>query len=295
MSTEPTSLAEALDRLPESPLPVVAVDSDGTVLDAMTPKHRHAFTPALIDVWGLKSRADKVAKAFLGLNLYSPHRGVNRFVALGRFLREHHADLPGMPSLDALHGWTSTAPVLSETALARRVAAEDDAGLRLALAWSLEVNRRCAALPSPRLFSGAADALRQAARVARLVVVSSGARAAITSEWRHAGVDALPLLFLTQEFGPKELVLSALARRAPGPDHVLMLGDAPPDLEAARAAGARFFPIIPASESTSWMEFARVVLPRFVAGSLEDSELYACKERWSRSLDTLANAALETA
>ncbi len=295
MSTESSSLAEALDRLPKLPLPIVAVDSDGTVLDAMTPKHRHAFTPALIDVWALQSRAEKVTRSFLGLNLYSPHRGVNRFVALGLFLRENQSELPGLPSLDALLGWVSSAPALSEAALARQVAAEDDAGLRLALAWSLEVNRRCAALPSPRLFPGAAEALRLASRAARLVVVSSGARAAITSEWRHAGVDELPLLFLTQEFGPKERVLAALARRAPGPEQVLMIGDAPPDQEAARAAGTRFFPVVPSSEEESWMELSRVILPRFAGGRLDDSELHARHERWSRSLDALASVALETA
>ena len=50
------------------------------------------------------------------------------------------------------------------------------------------------------------------------------------------------------------------------PDHVLMLGDAPADLEAAREAGALFYPILAYQERESWEEFPEA-LKRFCEGA----------------------------
>lgn len=46
-----------------------------------------------------------------------------------------------------------------------------------------------------------------------------------------------------------------------------MIGDAPGDREAARAAAALFFPILPGREAASWRLFLDEALPRFFAGS----------------------------
>jgi hypothetical protein len=46
-----------------------------------------------------------------------------------------------------------------------------------------------------------------------------------------------------------------------------MVGDAPGDMEAARANGALFFPINPGKEELSWERFYREGFQRFVEGS----------------------------
>lgn len=50
------------------------------------------------------------------------------------------------------------------------------------------------------------------------------------------------------------------------PGKMLMIGDAPGDLKAARGAGALFFPINPGAEERSWELFHQEGLERFFAG-----------------------------
>ena len=58
-------------------------------------------------------------------------------------------------------------------------------------------------------------------------------------------------------------------------EHVLVVGDAPGDLESARAAGAQFFPVLPGREEESWQDFRREFLPRFLAGESPCSPIAA--------------------
>lgn len=260
-----------------SPLPAVpsatrwiAVDSDGCVLDTMEPKHRECFTPALIEVWGLQEIAPLVRAGFLGLNLYSVHRGVNRFLALQLFwpwLDVRRPDLArARPPGDRFEAWVRQGGALSETSLAAELARyPDDTALEQAFRWSRRVNQLTRTLPPVRAFAGAADALHDAMTAGALHVVSGGNGAAIREEWRAAALDPLVSQFHTQEAGSKESILRSLAARL-GADNGLMVGDAPGDADAAEAAGVRFFPIRPGHEADSWREFRTAVLPAFRTG-----------------------------
>ena len=48
---------------------------------------------------------------------------------------------------------------------------------------------------------------------------------------------------------------------------MLMIGDAPGDLKAARANGALFFPINPGDEERSWKLFHDEALDKFIQGA----------------------------
>ena len=48
---------------------------------------------------------------------------------------------------------------------------------------------------------------------------------------------------------------------------VLMIGDAPGDLKAARGAGALFYPINPGHEEASWELFYKEACDRFLNGT----------------------------
>ena len=246
------------------------MDSDGCVLDTMEPKHRECFTPALIEVWGLQEIAPLVRTGFLGLNLHSVHRGVNRFLALQLFwqwLDDRRPDLArARPSGDRFEAWVRHGGALAETSLASELARyPDDAALEQTLRWSRQVNQLIQALPPVRAFAGAADALHDAMTTGALHVVSGGNGAAIREEWHTAGLDPLVSQFHTQEAGSKESILRSLAARL-GADNGLMVGDAPGDADAAEAAGVRFFPIRPGHEAESWREFRTAVLPAFRTG-----------------------------
>ncbi len=58
-----------------------------------------------------------------------------------------------------------------------------------------------------------------------------------------------------QEMGKKADHLRLAAAGKYPADHVLMIGDAPGDLKAARANGFLFFPVNPGAEDASWQRF----------------------------------------
>lgn len=268
----------------------IAVDSDGCVLDTMEPKHRQCFTPALIDVWGLQAIAPLAREGFLRINLYSEHRGANRFIALHLFWCWLKNRVPqeflmqNVPPFGRFGEWVCRGGTLSETTLAAELARfPTDAALNQALRWSRLVNQLGQTLPPVRAFAGAAEALAEAAAAGPLYVVSGGNGPAIREEWHATGLQPLVSGFHTQEDGSKTIILRRLAAQpAVGPG--LMVGDAPGDAEAAHDAGLRFFPIVPGREEESWHAFQHDVLPAFRAGRYTAAEAQARTEMFHTAL-----------
>ena len=82
------------------------------------------------------------------------------------------------------------------------------------------------------------------------------------------GIDAFVGAICGQEAGTKKETLGQAARTGGyAPDHVLMIGDAPGDFQAARAVGALFYPINPGAEDASWERFLKEACARFLAGT----------------------------
>ena len=55
------------------------------------------------------------------------------------------------------------------------------------------------------------------------------------------------------------------------PEHVLMIGDAPGDMKAAKANNALFYPINPGDEEKSWQRFHDEALDKFINGQYAGS------------------------
>jgi phosphoglycolate phosphatase-like HAD superfamily hydrolase len=272
---------------------VLAVDSDGCVLDAMRLKHRLCFAPAIVEVWALESVRELVVEESLRLNLHSPLRGANRFQALAalfRRLRQLLPEPPGAswPATAALDRWVARAPVLAEPALAAVARAAEPADrreLERLLRWTREVNRRVALLAPPQPFAGAQAALAQARALGmRVVVVSSATRAVISAEWQASGLDRFIDDLFAQEDGSKAQVLRALAAASAEPPSILMVGDAPGDRSAAAAAGALFFPIVPGAESEAWQALGATFLKRWATGAAVAADLDAWVARFDQAL-----------
>nr|HML48703.1 HAD family hydrolase [Clostridia bacterium] len=117
------------------------------------------------------------------------------------------------------------------------------------------------------------ECLEALAKRADLIVVSATATEALEREWRENGLMDQVSLVCGQEAGTKRGILASLVHRYPA-GHALMIGDAPGDLDAAHANGARFYPIVPAGEADSWKAFAPS-LEAFLRGEYDESPLLA--------------------
>jgi len=256
---------------------LVGIDSDGCAFDTMELKHKECFIPAIIRHFELQPVATYARQAAEFVNLYSRWRGINRFPALLKTMellaaRPEVAERQAhVPRLDALRAWLEHEPKPSEPAL---VAALDGAHgpaaaeLRRVLAWSRAVNTSIAetvrAVPP---FPFVRAAVARAALRADIIVVSATPGEALRREWSEHGLAEFVALIAGQELGRKadHLRLAAGGRYAAG--HVLMIGDAPGDMDAARAVGALFFPVNPGREVASWRRLHDEALDCFFAGN----------------------------
>ena len=101
-------------------------------------------------------------------------------------------------------------------------------------------------------FDGVKETLNLFAEKADLAVVSSANQEAVGDEWRKNGLIAQVSYVFAQNSGTKEACLDGLLRMGYQPEKILMVGDAPADLEAAKSAGVCFYPILPGQEADSW-------------------------------------------
>lgn len=249
----------------------ICFDSDGCVFDVMDLKHQECFCPAFIQQFGLQAASRAAREVWEFVNLRSESRGVNRFravVAALDLLREHpevRLKAFDVPRMAGLRRWIEEESKLGEAALER--VAGSDADLQVVLAWTRDVNERVkrmcgAAVPFP----GATEAIASSSLHADLLVVSQAPRATLLSEWEAAGLIESVAFVAGQEYGSKaEQIRGATAGRYVE-GSVLVVGDAPGDLEAGRETGAHFFPIVPGAESASWSRFVQEGLVRFRDG-----------------------------
>ena len=240
-------------------------DSDGCAMDTMTSKHETAFCPRLIDAYGLDAHTALVTGEWMRLNLYSATRGVNRFKGLAHmmeFLAAHGIDMEGK---DEYLSWAGHTPLLSNDTL--RAAIDAGAPLQKALVWSLAVNETVAAMEGSAPFEGCRETLEAIHAQADTAVVSAANSAAVDEEWHRCGLAPHMDLLMGQDAGSKAHCLTVLADKGYAPGHILMAGDALGDLDAAKQAGARFFPILVGRESESWQRLREEGFLRFLSGT----------------------------
>ncbi|NLV73431.1 MAG: HAD family hydrolase [Chloroflexi bacterium] len=250
----------------------VGIDSDGCVFDTMEIKHKECFIPNIINYWELQSVSKYAREAAEFVNLYSKWRGVNRWPALVKvldLLRERpevQARNAVVHPLTDVRAFIAEGGGLSNDFLASYLREHPSIELERALAWSKAVNATIAdmvhGVPPFPLVRESLSTLHERADI---VVVSQTPLEALRREWQEHSLDGLVRVIAGQEMGTKSehIRLSSQGRYAP--EHVLMIGDAPGDLKAARDNQALFFPINPGHEEQSWERFYQEGLPRFLA------------------------------
>jgi phosphoglycolate phosphatase-like HAD superfamily hydrolase len=252
----------------------VGIDSDGCVFDSMEIKHKECFIPNIIKHWKLQAISKYVRAAAEFVNLYSKWRGVNRFPALTKtfeLLRDWPEPMRrGVKLIDwtPLQRWIDSGTTLGNPALEAEVAKTADPVLKLTLEWSKAVNRSIADLvegvPPFPYFRECAERLQAQADS---ICVSATPGEALEREWQEHDIAKYAAVIAGQEMGSKKEHLKICAGGKYAQDRVLMIGDAPGDLNAARANGALFYPVNPGHEEASWERFYREGIDRFFAGT----------------------------
>ena len=253
----------------------IGVDSDGCAFDTMEIKHKECFIPNAINHWDLQPVSRFAREVAEFINLYSVHRGCNRFIGqvlLFDLLPEH----PGAaqrgyrsPDVDSLRRWVKEETRLGNPALHAAVNETADPVLKTALEWSTAVNASVARIvrnvpPYPFV----RESLEMAADRADVMVVSSTPHEALQREWQEHDIAKYTSMVCGQEQGSKAEHLKYGAGEGKyDPAKVLMIGDAPGDMRAAQSNGFLYYPINPGDEAASWQRFHDEAAGKFFDGT----------------------------
>lgn len=268
-----TNLSTKLTSLQPQKEFFIGIDSDGCIFDTMEIKHKECFCPNVIKHWGLQTISKYAREAWEFVNLYSKTRGANRFITLIESFRllEERDEVKvrkfEMPDISAVIEWTKNETQLGNPVLQAYADKVNDQVIDRALEWSMAVNRTVTEMvhgiaPFPHV----RESLHKLADLADAIVVSQTPVEALEREWKENNIEQYVRVIAGQEYGTKTEHL-ALAAKGKYPDNkILMIGDAPGDMKAAKNNNVLFFPINPGHEEASWKRFYEEGMDKFFAG-----------------------------
>jgi len=251
----------------------VGIDSDGCAFDTMEIKHKECFIPNIINSWDLQAVSRFAREAAEFVNLYSQWRGINRFPALVMvfdLLADWDQPLARgykAPQVDSLRRWIEEETRLGNPALEAKVKEGRDPVLARALEWSKAVNESVAKMVrNVPPFPYVRESLKRLESQADIMVVSATPGEALEREWQEHDIARYAQMICGQEMGSKKEHLQYGAKGKYEAGRILMVGDAPGDMKAAKANDVLFFPIDPGDESASWQRLCEEGIDRFLAG-----------------------------
>lgn len=253
----------------------IGVDSDGCTFDTMEIKQKECFIPNIVKHWNLQAVSKYTRAAAEFVNLYSKWRGVNRFPALTKTLdllmewpdvQKRNVEIP---KAQPLRDWIERETKLGNPALEVEVANTGDPVLTQALEWSKAVNVTVADIVQGGVppFPFVRESLDKARQHADVIVVSATPCEALEREWEENDIAKYVEIIAGQELGNKKEHIALASGGKYQAGKVLMVGDAPGDMKAARGNDALFYPIMPGHEDESWERFHNEALDRFFAGT----------------------------
>ena len=252
----------------------IGIDSDGCVFDSMEPKQKEFFCPNVIRFFGLFPVARTARETWEFTNLYSQTRGINRFLAL-----LHAFDLLQkrkevfdrgfrVPDLSSLKEWTQKESKLANPVLEAYAKKVNDPFIDLVLAWSQTINKEIGQwLKDLPPFPSVPKTLMKMYEYADSIVVSQTPLEALEREWNEHNIAKYVRVIAGQEYGTKTEHLALAAVDKYPKEKILMIGDAPGDLKAARQNDVLFYPVIPGKEEESWKKLQNEGLDRFFNGA----------------------------
>jgi len=251
---------------------LVAIDTDGCIADNMNGKQMLVFHPMYMEfyqLWGIESYFREVAEYY---NLFSVHRGCNRFTAISLILKSLNSrgDVKKM----AEKTWTKIPSAITVDHYLEFCKSEHcgfgtpslerflekypfDFDIHKLYGWSQQVNK---ALPYVNLkiqpFENVKQCLEIMSENADVIVVSQTPYDDLLSYWESHGIIDYVRIICGQEMGSKSHHIEMVKNAGSYHDEkVLVIGDAYGDLKAAKQNNACFYPVIPGKENQSWVKF----------------------------------------
>lgn len=250
------------------------IDSDGCAMDAMDIKHQECFTPAYIKGWDLQPVSTLARETAIFVNLGSITRGLNRWLALRQLLdllrdrvevAERGVTIPDYPELTQ---FIESDHPLSDKGVAAFAKEHPSATADRMIAWGNDVNARIADMVhgcGP--FPGVREAMQAMYDSVDQMTVSATPFEALDREWNEHGLAQYMHLIAGQEMGSKAEHVTYAAKGKYPDDHILLIGDAPGDRNAAATVDCLFYPILPGEEKRSWQRFKDESLGKFLDGT----------------------------
>lgn len=251
----------------------VGIDSDGCVFDTMEVKQKEFFIPIALKYFDLYSISKLLRETWEFVNLYSVHRGGNRFTSLIKVFdilnnrKEIRESSFRLPDLSPLQKWVNNETKLSNANLRKYFESNYDPDLEKVLMWTEAVNIEITDwLRDIPPFPHAKSSLDKIYSSSDIVIVSQTPLEALEREWKEHDLRKYVRAIAGQEHGTKSehIAFSAMGKY-PG-NKILMIGDAKGDLDSAKNNGILFFPIIPGREDQSWERFLNEGFEKFTNG-----------------------------
>jgi len=273
MATIPEAATVLVDYQPRQGF-FVGIDSDGCAFDAMEIKHKECFTPNTIRCWNLQPIAKYARETAEFVNLYSKWRGQNRWIALVKVFEllaerpEVQARHASVPTGEKLKEFITSGFALSNAGLRAYMAQHPSPELDQALVWTMAVDNAIEDMvhgvpPFPYV----RESLQKMQGQVDLMVVSATPLDALKREWQEHGLAEYMSVIAGQEMGTKKQHLQYAAKGKYPDDHILLIGDAPGDRDAAQGVNVLYYPINPGAEDASWKRFHTEALDKFLNGT----------------------------
>jgi len=264
----------------------VGIDSDGCAFNTMGIKQRECFCPWMIGYFGLQPVAHAARECKDFADLFSRTRGANRHKTVKRIIAELLPNHPmtkarnfKVPQYPHYFAWVDDPKsVLSDAGLKKAISETQDpeakAELENALAWSERVDWAIGEIVKKMPpFPYVRESLEKIRPLADVIVVSATPGEALIREWEEHDIAKYVEVIAGQEMGTKAQHLGYATKGSPQDtlrryekNHVLMVGDAPGDMKAAKDNDALFYPINPGDEDKSWKRFHDEAFDKFVNG-----------------------------
>ncbi len=285
---------------------LVAIDTDGCVTNNMNGKQMVIFHPQYMEfynLWDIESYFREIAEYY---NLFSIHRGCNRFLAIQytlnslyerkdvqKIIKEKNIHLPLRELLDDYvefcveYNFGLGNPTLEKFIELHPL----DFELYKLLGWSEAVNRVFPFI-NPKIppFSNVKDSLMLMNKYADVVVVSQTPYNDLVSYWEARKLSPYISVIASQEMGTKMHHIEVIKNVCDYDDEkILMLGDGDNDLKAVQKSNGLFYPISPGLEDESWNklpEYFKIFMEGKYKGEIEEklladfSKVFLKKPKW---------------
>jgi phosphoglycolate phosphatase-like HAD superfamily hydrolase len=262
----------------------VGIDSDGCAFDSMGIKQRECFCPWMIAYFRLQPVAWAARQCKEFADLFSKTRGANRHKTIKLILAELLPSHPmvktrnfKVPQFPHYFAWVDDPKsLLSNEGLKQAIDAAGNADtkseLEYVLQWSEQVNRAVKDIVKDvPPFPFVRESLEKISPLADAIVVSGTPGEALAREWEEHDIAKYVEVIAGQEMGKKSEHLAFATKGKYEPNNIIMIGDAPGDMKAAKANDALFYPINPGDEEKSWQRFHDEAYDKFINGQYAGS------------------------